>query len=89
MGEQSLLTGILPLVIMVAFFYFAIIRPQKKREHEIEEMRSNLKVGDNILTIGGIKGKIIIVKEDYVVIESSGLNTRIDVAKWGVNSVVK
>ncbi|MDO5713200.1 MAG: preprotein translocase subunit YajC [Tissierellia bacterium] len=89
LGEQNLLTSILPLVVMVAFFYFALIRPQKKKDNEIKEMRANLKVGDHIVTIGGIHGKIIILKEDYVVIESSGLNTRIDVAKWGINSVVK
>lgn len=86
---EQLIRSIIPLAIMLAFFYFGLVRPQKKREKKVENMRNELKVGDEILTIGGIMGKIIIVKEDYVVIESSGLNTRIDVMKWGVQSVTK
>lgn len=86
---EQLIRSIIPLAIMLAFFYFVLVRPQKKREKKVEDMRNGLKVGDEILTIGGIMGKIIIVKEDYVVIESSGLNTRIDVMKWGVQSVTK
>ena len=87
--NTNLLQGLIPMVAMIAFFYFALIRPQKKKDKEVKEMRDNLKVGDQIITICGIHGKIIMIKEDYVVIESSGLNTRIDIAKWGINSVVK
>lgn len=79
----------LPMIIMIVFFYFFMIRPQKKKENDIKEMRNQLKVGDEVLTIGGFRGKIIMVKEDYVVIESSGLNTRLDVMKWGIHSVTK
>lgn len=86
--DPKLLANVLPLVIMVAFFYFALIRPQKKKEQQVKSMRDGLKVGDQVLTIGGIRGKVIIVKEDYVTIETSGLNTRMELAKWGINSVV-
>ena len=87
--QSPFIRSINPMVVMLAFFYFVLVRPQKKREKTVDDMRNNLKVGDEILTIGGLMGKIIMVKEDYVVIESSGLNTRIDVMKWGVHSVTK
>ncbi|EGS31037.1 MAG: preprotein translocase subunit YajC [Peptoniphilus sp. oral taxon 375] len=87
--QSPFIRSIIPMVVMLAFFYFVLVRPQKKREKTVDDMRNNLKVGDEILTIGGLMGKIIMVKEDYVVIESSGLNTRIDVMKWGVHSVTK
>lgn len=74
---------------MIAIFYFALIRPQRKREKEVKDMRGSLAIGDEILTIGGIVGTIIQVKEDLVVIESSGMKTRLEVMKWGVSSVVK
>lgn len=87
--QSPFIRSIIPMVVILAFFYFVLVRPQKKREKTVDDMRNNLKVGDEILTIGGLMGKIIMVKEDYVVIESSGLNTRIDVMKWGVHSVTK
>lgn len=87
--NNNMLINVVPFAILIGFFYFGLIRPQKKRDSEIKTMRENLKVGDDIITIGGIMGKIIIIKEDYVVIESSALKTRIDVSKWGINSVVK
>ncbi|EFI42244.1 MULTISPECIES: preprotein translocase subunit YajC [Peptoniphilus] len=84
----QMLSSVGPLVVVVIVFYFFMIRPQKKKENEIKSMRANLKVGDDIITIGGIIGKVVLVKEDYVVIESSGNKSRIDVMKWGINSVI-
>lgn len=77
------------LAVMAAVFYFGLIRPQKKKEKEVQSMRESLAVGDEILTIGGIKGKIVQVKQDIVVIESSGMKTRIELMKWGVHSIVR
>ncbi len=68
--QSPFIRSIIPMVVMLAFFYFVLVRPQKKREKTVDDMRNNLKVGDEILTIGGLMGKIIMVKEDYVVIES-------------------
>ena len=79
----------IPLILMFVVFYFFVIRPQKKKANEINEMRENLKVGDKIITIGGIIGKIILVKEDYLVIETSSDNTKIEVMKWGINGTYK
>lgn len=87
-NTQRLLQSFLPLIILLGVFYFMLIRPQKKRDTKIKDMRESLKVGDDVLTIGGIKGKIVQIKEDYVVIETSGEKSRIDVMKWGINSTI-
>ena len=78
---------ILPLGLIAVFYFFAI-RPQKKREKEIQEMRSNLKVGDEVVTIGGIYGKITVVKEDYLTLEVGSTKTRLEVTKWAIGTVI-
>ena len=80
MGTNSY-SMIIMLVAMVAIFYFLLIRPEKKRKKEEENLRSNLKVGDKITTIGGIVGKI---KGDNIVIETSADRVRMELAKWSV-----
>lgn len=87
--DQRAMLNFLPLILMFAVFYFFIIRPQKKKANEINEMRESLKVGDKIITIGGIIGKIILVKEDYLVIETSSDNTKFEIMKWGINGTYK
>lgn len=87
--DQRAMLNFLPLILMFAVFYFFIIRPQKKKANEITEMRESLKVGDKIITIGGIIGKIILVKEDYLVIETSSDNTKLEIMKWGINGTYK
>ena len=81
------LLGMLPmLLIMVAVFYFMIIRPENKRKKEAEQLRSNIKNGDKITTIGGITGKVVDVKEDKFVIETGAAQVRIDFAKWALST---
>ena len=82
-GMGSLL---LPLVLMIAMMYFLMIRPENKRKKEAENMRSNLKKGDQITTIGGIVGKIVHVTEDNIVIETSDDRVRMELAKWAVST---
>lgn len=82
-------SGIIMMLVMMLFFYLFLIRPQKKKEKEFEAMRNALAVGDKVITIGGIVGKIVIVKDDYITIETSGMNTRMEITKWGVSSVIK
>ena len=72
---------------MFAILYFFMIRPQKKQQEKKEEMISNLRVGDNIITIGGIHGVVNVVKEDMITIETSSTKTRLDVSKWAVGTV--
>lgn len=88
MDAQQLQALIMPLGILVIFYFF-VIRPQKKRDKEVQEMRSNVKEGDKVVTIGGILGKVIVVKDDLLTIETSTSKTRMDVAKWSVGSIVE
>ncbi|MBS6720720.1 MAG: preprotein translocase subunit YajC [Peptoniphilus harei] len=87
--NQNAMLNFIPLIVMFVIFYFFMIRPQKKKANEINEMRENLKVGDKIITIGGIIGKIVLVKEDYLVIETSSDNAKIEIMKWGINGTYK
>ncbi len=70
---------------IVAFFYFVMIRPQQKKSKELDAMRAGLKIGDEVLTIGGIKGTIAKISDDSVIVKSGDVN--IEMAKWGVGSV--
>lgn len=75
------------LVVMVAVFYFMIIRPQKKQEKETAKMLDALTPGDTISTVGGIIGVVLKVKDDMVLIETGADRTRIQIAKWAVRKV--
>ena len=82
------ITGMLPMILIFVFFaYFMLYRPQKKQERTINEMRSNLRVGDEITTTGGVLGTIIQIKDDFIIIETGAGKTKIKIAKWGVRSV--
>ena len=80
----SMSTTIIMLVAMVAVFYFMLIRPENKRKKEAEQLRSSLKVGDQITTIGGIVGTVVSVKEDKFVIETSADQVRMELQKWAL-----
>ncbi|MDR7856432.1 preprotein translocase subunit YajC [Tissierella sp.] len=84
---QQLSGFLLPIGFLVIFYIFAI-RPQKKKETQVKEMRNSLRVGDEVITIGGIMGKIIKVKEDMVTIEVGAAKTKLDMTKWSIGSVV-
>ena len=75
---------ILPLVIMLVLMYFMLIRPENKRKKEEAKMRNELAVGDDITTIGGIKGTICAVKETTVVIETGADRVRIEFTKEAI-----
>ena len=74
------------LLVMVAIFYFMLIRPENKRKKEAEQMRSSVKKGDKITTIGGIVGTVVDVKENTIVIETSADQVRIELAKWALST---
>ncbi|HZK33258.1 MAG TPA: preprotein translocase subunit YajC [Tissierellaceae bacterium] len=84
---QNLGALILPIGFLAVFYFFAI-RPQRKKEKEIKEMRDNLRVGDDIITIGGIYGKVLKLKDDMVTIEIGSAKTRLEMTKWAIGSVV-
>ena len=80
------LSTILMLVAMLAVFYFMMIRPENKRKKEAEQMRSETKVGDEIVSIGGICGKVVHIKDEKVIIETSADQVRIELTKWAISS---
>ena len=75
------------IVAMFALLYFFMIRPQKKQEKEVNNMRNNLVVGDEITTIGGIIGKIVSIKDETLVLETSRDGTKIRILKSAVRNV--
>ena len=79
-------TMIITLLVMIAVFYFLMIRPENKRKKEAEQMRSSAKVGDKITTIGGVVGTIVDVKEDKFVMETGADRVRIEFAKWALST---
>ena len=85
-GLDTMLPSLVMIVVMIAVFYFILIRPENKRKKQAEEMRNSLKVGDDITTIGGITGTICAVKEKTIVIETGADRVRIEFAKWAVSS---
>ena len=74
------------MVMMVAIFYFMLIRPENKRKKEAEQMRSAVKKGDKVVTIGGITGTVVSVKDDKFVIETGADQVRIEFAKWALST---
>ncbi|MBQ3124674.1 MAG: preprotein translocase subunit YajC [Clostridia bacterium] len=74
-GPAAIISSFLPLVLMIAVFYFLLIRPQRKRDKEKRAMLDALKVGDKVVTIGGICGKVSKIKDNYVFIETGNIGT--------------
>lgn len=77
---------IIVVVLVIAVFYFMLIRPENKKKKEAENMRNDLTVGDTVTTIGGMKGKIVGVKEDAITFETSEDRVRVEIAKWGIST---
>lgn len=86
-GAQSSLVPIIMIVAMIAIFYFFMYRPQKKQDKETNDMRNALQVGDEITTIGGIIGKIVSIKDETLVLETSKDKTKIRILRSAIRSV--
>ena len=82
----GLLASMLPLALMFGLMYFILIRPENKRKKEAEQLRSNVKVGDQVTTIGGIIGTVVSVKDEKFVMETSADQVRIELAKWAIST---
>lgn len=80
-GWGSIITLIIPLGLMVLFFYFFLIRPEKKRNKEMQDMLNNIQVADEVITNGGIIGRVLSVKEDTILMETGSDRTKIRVLK--------
>ena len=79
-------SSVIMIVAMIAIFYFLLIRPENKRKKEAEQMRSSVKKGDKIVTIGGIVGTVVDVKENKIVLETGADQVRIELEKWALSS---
>ena len=83
MNEQgpNPLTAFMPIVLMFAIFYFLLIRPQQKKQKELQEMVKNLKKGDKVVTTGGMIGIVHTLQDDYVVLKVGDGDTKIEVLR--------
>ena len=88
MGGNTLMT-IIPLILLIVIMYFLMIRPQKKREKETTAMRNSVQVGDEIVTIGGICGKIVKTKDETIVIQVGADKVKMEMMRWSISKVVK
>ena len=77
---------IVMMLAVLAIMYFLMIRPENKKKKEAEQMRSAVKVGDKITTIGGVVGKIVSIKDDVIVIETGADRSKMTIKKWAIQS---
>ena len=74
------------LIAMLAVMYFIMIRPENKRKKEAEQMRASVKKGDKVVTIGGIVGVVVDVKDNKFVMETGADQVRIELEKWALST---
>ena len=79
-------SGIIMIVLLFAVFYFFLIRPKNKKKTKLQEMRTNLQVGDQITTIGGIVGKIVSIKDDMITFETGEDRVRLQIMRWAIST---
>ena len=75
---------ILPFLLLIVVFYFVLIRPQRKRDKETQQMRNSVQVGDEVTTVGGLVGLVVNIKEDTVVLETGGDRSKIRIKRWAI-----
>lgn len=90
-GTGGLFSGgnysmIIVMVVLLVVMYFIMIRPQKKKQQEEQKLRDSVQIGDEITTIGGINGRIVTVKDDSIVIETSSDRTKIKFMRWAIQT---
>ena len=93
--KSSSIQMIVMMVILFAVMYFLMIRPQKKRQKEEQEMRNALEIGDEIVTIGGIVGRVVAIKDDTfvvtirendLIIETGADRNKMKIERWAINT---
>lgn len=87
MGTQQIVNLVIPLGFL-AVFYFILIRPQQKRDKAVKSMRESLKIGDEVVTIGGIVGRVMKVTEEVITIEVGADKTKLAVEKWAIGKLI-
>ena len=86
---ESILGLVVPLALMFGLMWLLLIRPQKKKEKQLKEQISSMVVGDTVVTIGGVVGKIVNIKDDEVTISTSVANTLLTFKKSAINTIQK
>ena len=85
-GAQGGAGSIIIFVVMIAAMYFLMIRPQKKKQKEEQQMRDSIQIGDEITTIGGIMGRVVTVKDEYIVIETGADRIKMRFQRWAIQT---
>ena len=80
----TIIAQFLPFVVLIVVFYFFLIRPQRKRDKQERDMRNSIEIGDEISTIGGFIGRVVSIKDDVLVIESSSDRTTLKIYRWAI-----
>lgn len=86
-GAMSLITTILPMVLIFGLMYLLMIRPQRKKEKEAQERRANLQIGDEIVTNGGIVGRVTKLEDDTIVIETGGDRSKLRLLRAAIATI--
>ena len=85
-GAMSLISMLVSMGLIFVVMYFLMIRPQRKRDKEQREMRARVEVGDEIITVGGIVGRVVSLREDTLVIETGSDRSKVRIQRWAVQS---
>lgn len=83
-GIMSILTALIPLALIIVVFYFLLIRPEKRRSKQMKEMLDNLQIADEVVTTGGIIGRVLSIKEDTVLIETGSDRTKLRILRSSI-----
>jgi preprotein translocase subunit YajC len=86
-GGLGGMVGMLPILLLIPVMYFLMIRPQQKRQKQWQEMLSSIKSGDRITTSGGVRGIIVSIKDDAIIIKVAPDGIKMEVAKSAIASV--
>jgi preprotein translocase subunit YajC len=86
-GAGSGFSMLLPILLFIPLLYFMMIRPQQKRQKQWQEMLSSIKSGDRVTTSGGIRGVILSIKDDSIIIRVPPDNLKLEVSKTAIASV--
>ena len=89
MPTQQLIMSLVLWVVVFAVFYFLLIRPQKKKDKELKQMRDSINVGDKVVTIGGLCATVAKVEEERVILEVGPNRTKMPFEKWAIGTVTE
>lgn len=86
-STSSTLWEFLPFVFLIVLLYFIMIRPQRKKEKSVQQMREAVQIGDSVITVGGVVGRVVSIKEDIIVIETGADRSKIQIKKWAIQTI--